>query len=85
MRSIARKSLEDIARDYKRDHLVDYALLDRGFPVAASNPVERAEIAYAQFEKLREELDRAKSWRQDVKRRREALTRPPLELLGDGN
>lgn len=66
MRSIARKSLENIARDYKRDHLVDYALLDRAFPVAASNPVERA-VAYAQFEKLREELDRAKSWRQDVK------------------
>ena len=66
MQEIARKSLEQVARDYSPEQIVEYALLDRTIVQGGDTTQTRA-VAYARFQRLAQELNRASGWTQENK------------------
>ncbi|MCE5317335.1 MAG: hypothetical protein LLG04_08225 [Parachlamydia sp.] len=61
MQKVAHQSLEQLTREYNREDLVGYALLDRAVVDSRAGTPERA-VVYARFQQLSDELKRAESW-----------------------
>lgn len=66
MQKVSHQSLEQLTREFNREDLVGYALLDRAIVVPGAGAKERA-VAYARFQQLSDELKRAESWSGEAK------------------